>query len=331
MRFTCILMLAMLTGCPSRIPTPEEVRLRELPQVRNHRPDVPGNKAVLQLQAETIYLRHDADLTEPWSLVTTEGIAEDRVKLMAANGIRIGTMDGPTLAQFYQKLPPTGGARVQRMGVGREPVIFETTPAMTRAFEIEMLLGFDRDETVRLPAGRMQLILDVMIDDGQVTVGVMPHHHWVTGGITPRTPEDKAMDGRMFKELAVDVDLTGDRFLVMGWLAPAKKNDDKKDNKKDEVTVPVAVDRVAGGSVIGAVPAVPAANVTDTPAPPAAPTTPVTPADVASPPVEPVEPPISPFTNPATKPKLGDVLFTGERSDHPLQMISIIRIPPQDR
>lgn len=310
----CLLILSFLfvTGCDSQPRTPDEVRRTELPKVINRRPDFPSDKAVLHVQAQTLFLRQDADISEAWSLVTSDGLDAEQVKVWRGNALRIGTMDAVTVGQFYDKLPRrNGGAKLQTIGVGREPVIFETTPTLERAVEIEALLGSDRDETIRLPAGRMQLLIDVVVSAEKVTAGLTPHHHWVSPTLTPRSPEEKAMDGRMFKELAMEADMTGDRYLVISWLAPEKKREEKA----------MSVEETPG---------VPEATVAPTPLPTEPPGDGSVQSPTPPPPVIPPAPPsVSPFPDAVRKPKLGDVLLTGLRADRPLQMICIIRVPPQ--
>lgn len=310
-----IFALFIVTGCDSQPRTPEEVRRAELPKVINRRPDFPADKAVLHVQAQTLFLRQDADISEAWSLVSSDGLDAEQVKIWRGNALRIGTMDAVTVGQFYDKLPRrNGGAKLQTIGVGREPVIFETTPTLERAVEIEALLGSDRDETIRLPAGRMQLLIDVLVSAEKVTAGLTPHHHWVSPTLTPRSPEEKAMDGRVFKELAVEADVTGDRYLVISWLAPEKK--------KEEKTLPV--EETPGAT------AVPDATVTPSPMPTQPPGDGSAPSPTQSPAAVPPAPPVvSPFSDAVRKPKLGDVLLTGLRAERPLQMICIIRVPPQ--
>ncbi len=278
-----------LFGCESQPTWPEGERFGHLPRVTNIRPDFPADKAVLLVQTETTFVHANADLTEAWEMVTTEGLSEQQIQIMAANAIRVGTMDGAALSLFYSKLPRTGGTRVKTIGVGREPVIFETTPTIERAIEIEALLGIDRDETMKLPAGRLQLLLDVVIDGNKVKVGVTPHHHWVSPSVKPRTPEEKAMEGREFREISFDAELSGDRFLVLGWgrEEPGEPGEQKEQKEPENSSAPPAL-----------------------PAPPA-----------------PLAPPALPAS--PRKPRLGDLLFVGQRADRPLQLICIIRVPPQ--
>jgi len=318
---------------------PEDDALTGFPKVVNIRPDFPADKAVLHVQAETTFLKLDADLTEAWSLVSTDGIDPQQLHLLAKNGIRAGTMDAAAVSQFYTKLPRTGGTKTQTIGVGREPVIFETTPTTERSFEMQALLGLDRDELLRLPAGRTktqtigvgrepvifettpttersfemqallgldrdellrlpagrtQLLLDVVIDGTKVTMGVTPHHHWMEPSLRPKSPHEKAMEGRMFKEISFDVTMTGDRFLVLGLMREPKPLEQKQPQVQD-------------------------APVTQNAEQPPAPVPTPAPAQVPSP-AQPMRP---------AHLKFGELLFTGQRADKPLQLLCIIRVPPQ--
>jgi len=294
MRCIPFFILICLFGCEMQPMLPEDDALTGFPKVVNIRPDFPADKAVLHVQAETTFLKLDADLTEAWSLVSTDGIDPQQLHLLAKNGIRAGTMDAAAVSQFYTKLPRTGGTKTQTIGVGREPVIFETTPTTERSFEMQALLGLDRDELLRLPAGRTQLLLDVVIDGTKVTMGVTPHHHWMEPSLRPKSPHEKAMEGRMFKEISFDVTMTGDRFLVLGLMRDPTPLEQKQ-------------------------PQVQGAPVTQNAEQPPAPVPTPAPAQVPSP-AQPMRP---------AHLKFGELLFTGQRADKPLQLLCIIRVPPQ--
>ena len=302
MRWHLFFILLLPVGCNPQPTLPEDDRPRNLPKVVNIRPQFPADKAVLHVQAETTFLRTDADLTESWSLASAEGLDEQQIKLLAKNGIRIGTMDAAGVSQFYAKLPRTGGTKVLTIGVGREPVVFETTPTLESAVEIEAMLGIDRDETLRLPPGRTQLLLDVVIDGEKVIMGVTPHHHWVSPSIKPRTPQEKAMEGREFREISLDANLTGDRYLVLGWMKPPEPI---------KPPLPQEMPQVEAKPQESETPVEPTLPDTITPQTTEAPAAPI-----ASDPLP-------------GKPKLGDLLFLGQRADRPLQLICIIRVPPQ--
>lgn len=272
MRWCSLLILMLLLGCESQPILPEDEGFGHLPKVTNIRPDFPADKAVLMVQTESTFMHTNADLTEAWSMVTNEGLSEQQIHIMKANAIRVGTMDAAAVSLFYSKLPRTGGTRVKTIGVGREPVIFETTPTIERSIEVEAMLGIDRDETLKLPPGRMQFLLDVVIDGDKVMMSVTPHHHWVSPSIKPRTPEEKAMEGREFREISLDANLSGDRFLVLGWGKREERQEPKEPEELKEQKEPEAL--------------------------------------------------------PAST-RLGDLLFVGQRADRPLQLICIIRVPPQ--
>jgi hypothetical protein len=308
MRRPLFILLLLLTGCDAT-PEPQE-QFPDLPKVRTIQPrNVPNERASLHIQAETIYLRLDADAGESWSYVTTQGLDAERVRLWRLNGLRVGTMNSVEVSQFYAKLPRTGGSKVLTIGVGREPIVIETTPRLERAIDIAAMLGFDRDETVRLPAGKTQMLIDAAVTKDAVIASLKPHHHWVEHSISPRTPQEKAMDGRVFRELELDADLTGDRFLVIAW-----------EPREPVKAKPVAASR--------AVPD-PAASPPVAPPDPAVPSDPrlvppAAPQPAPAPPREPTPPPAPPQL-----PRLGDIMFTGTRSEQAFQLICIMRIPPQ--
>lgn len=271
-------------------------RPADLPRVRNVRPNVPNERSTVTILALHAHVRREVDLSEAWSLPSTEGLSSEQVERWRANGIRVGVLDPVAMTKFLKLMPQHGGAKETQINAGREPVAMETTPTISRPIDARIVLGVDRDETMRLPAGRTQLLTDVALGPRGAELVMAPHHHWVSDNVLPRTIEEKMFDGRVFRELELSASLPWDFFLVLGFSAPPP--------------APVA----------------PAEEEARTDPPAVAPP----PADPAAEPAEPVPPPVPPKRKKQaapTTPTLGSLLFTAERGGAPIQLVVFIRIP----
>lgn len=272
----------------------------DLPRVRNVRPDVPNERATLTILTLHAHVRREVDLGEAWALTSTEGLTGEQVERWRANGIRVGVLDPVAMAKFLKLMPQHGGARESQIRAGRDPVALETTPTFSRPIEARLALGIDRDETMRLPAGRTQLLTDVALGPRGAAMVMSPHHHWVSDHVLPRTVEEKMFDGRIFRELELSATLPWDYFLVLGYSAPspAPASPSEDEPKTDPRAAP----------------------------PPSPPVQPTAEPDKPEPPPAPAPPKRGNRPAPTT-PMLGSLLFTAERGGTPIQLVVFIRIP----
>jgi hypothetical protein len=221
-RLLCLAGFLGLLGCVSDYnPQQGFTRPDHLPRVRNVRPNVPNELAKVHIRMMQVHVRLDVDLTEAWSLASTEGIDAGQLARWKANGIRVGVLDPVAMSRFIEIMPRHGGVRETQIRAGSGPVALETTPTAGFPFDARVVLGVDRDETIRLPAGRTQLLADVELSPKGAAIAMSPHHHWVADSVLPRSLEEKLYDGRVFRELELEASLPWDHFLVLGLDKPA--------------------------------------------------------------------------------------------------------------
>ncbi len=309
-RTLLVIALATLACCGSTEPKPAPFVLEPGAKVRNVRPNLPNQKAERFFQISLVYVLASSDLTEAWSMLSTKGLAANQLEVWNGNGLRAATADAAVLSQFFTKLPGYGGTKHVNMGAGRDPVAIETTPPFDQSIVVRGLLGLDRDETFKLPSGRTQLLALLQPGKDGSSLELLPHHHWTTNSVIPRTPEEKALDGRVFRELPLNVELDSQQYLVIGYAAPPKPA------PGEEVVKVPAEDAGLPRAFVRPELEVPDVKIEEVDPPTERP------AGAQPFPAKPEKPV-------AGMPRLGDLLLTGERGGKRLQIICIIRIPPQ--
>ena len=350
-----------LPCCGSNEPAPQPFVLEPGAKVRNVRPNLPNQKAERFFQISLVYVLASSDLTDAWSLLSTTGLQANQLEVWRGNGLRAATTDAATLNQFFSKLTGYGGTKHVTLGAGRDPVAIETTPPLEQAVIVRGLLGLDRDETFKLPSGRTQFLTLLEPGKDKSLLEITPHHHWSAVSVTPRTPEEKALDGRVFRELPLNVDLDSRHCLVIGYVPPARPapGDDAAKGPAEDAGLPRTFVRPELGPAdekreevapptTGTPSTAPLTTLRSVEAAPATPASPgvaaeVKPAaadvkpeaaqtgntDVERPPGAAPLPPKLQKPEPSL-PRLGDLLLTGERGGKRLQVICVIRIPTQD-
>ncbi len=344
-RTLLVIALATLSCCGSTEPKPEPFVFEPGAKVRNVRPNLPNQKAERYFQISHVYVLASSDLTEAWSMLSTTGLQANQLEVWRGNGLRAATADAAVLSQFFTKLPGYGGTKHVRLAAGRDPAAIETTPPFEQAIIVRGLLGLDRDETLKLPAGRSQFLALLEPGKEKAALEILPHHHWESVSVTPRTPQEKALDGQVFRELLLNVELDSQQHLVIGYVPPPKPEpsgevvkgpaeevglprtfvrpelegpvDSVKDKDKDKAPPPTPTRSQAPLPVttIRTVQASPLLRGDDA-------------ADIERPAgAQPL--PAKPEKPAPGLPRLGDLLLTGERGGKRLQIICIIRIPTQ--
>ena len=315
-RFVTIFAVAALTallGCPADPPAvaPPE-RAYTGPRVRPIRPDI-GNTENVRLFVDRLYLPLDADLADAWQHVETEGFDADVLRAWRGNGLLAGTCNPVEMGRFLENLPPRLGRRIMNLSLTTEQRPIELAPPISQSIELRWV-DPDKTEprTMRLPPGRMQLLAQIERQADSAEMALAPHHHWVKPSLLPRTPQETAMEGYVFEELALSTTLSDDRYLLIGYIAPAKAPE-----------APQAAAPAPGGGVQGdTAPSDQAGEaVNDAHDSPQRPAPPGDESEAPRPPRDDVQPPRQ------SSPRLGTLLLTAEHLGKPVQIVVIMRIP----
>ena len=243
--------LAILTGCAAGPPTSgsdaaagetgrDDLRGIDLVDGVGQRasrlpsPD-PGAKTRLDRQTLTFGIQEPVNLL--WETVDTDFLPVLTRGVLAANGIRLGVLRAGDVANFRGLLPTRVRAREEKgvIGTGERP-LFGTAEMEPGAF-VDLTVPPYTRRTDRLRGGRMQLLLQATPAAGGTSLTLTPHHHRLRPSVVPRTAAEKALDGRIFRELSLRIELDPSELLVIGLHWPNAPRKDPPDPVDPLLTV----------------------------------------------------------------------------------------------
>jgi len=332
----CVLAAAAaaLAGCESPgggDPGPMPADMQAIQDARDGRPDTAdavapqpadgpvaapaGTRALAVI--ERIELPLDSETDAAWALVDeTESFPALTRGVWRSNGVRIGLLHVRQREAFSDALPGVMHRARSQLVTAAQLAPVRVAPPQPGVTVVDLTIPPRAPQLDRVRGGRIQLLgrlLDPATDGdpadtpAELILHLIPHHHKPKVTVRPRTPAEKALDGRVYHELGVRVHVPADRVVVLGlWRPPVEP---------EETTSPPAD------------PAAPPAD-TDPPAPDAASPEPGTGTGAATQPADGPDHLATPDdTPPPPRPiphHLGRALFTGQRHHRAMQIILII-------
>ncbi len=211
------LLLITLTACGAQDSTPSPAPAR--PRAAEASPDQPRSRYV---GVDLYILPLDSSLEPAWDALKTRGLDETAVALWRENGFDIALAEEPQVRAFMGALPEVSQHRAQVQTLSNEWSRLITSPPLDRPLPIVWTSPGGEVTNQRLVRGRLQLLIRVETnedDEGETReiLTVMPHHHLVRPSVRPRTPQELAIEGRRFEELALRIPSPpGPRWLIVG-------------------------------------------------------------------------------------------------------------------
>lgn len=162
-------------------------------------------------------IRADAEMTPVWALVDDTALPTETVDLWRANGLRVGLLDAPNTPSFRAALPRAHRQQVQMLIETPHPLSLSVTPPLSNRFHLTVTLAPEQHQQITLRRGRCQFLLRfARIANGACAIDLIPHHYVHRPTVRPRTPHERALDGRVFSELTLRVFLPDKKRLVIG-------------------------------------------------------------------------------------------------------------------
>ena len=162
-------------------------------------------------------IRADAKMKPVWALVDDTALPAEIVDLWRANGLRVGLLDAPNTPAFRAALPQAHRQQVQMLIETPHPLALSVTPPLGKRFHLTVTLATEQHQQITLRRGRCQFLLRfVRIANGACAIDLIPHHYVHRPTVRPRTPHERALDGRVFSELTLRVFLPDKKRLVIG-------------------------------------------------------------------------------------------------------------------
>ncbi|XAM00363.1 hypothetical protein OT109_03035 [Phycisphaeraceae bacterium D3-23] len=155
-----------------------------------------------------------------------------------ANGLRLGLLGEEDVEAFAQHMPEVLELFETQVYTSSHPVAVMRTPRLRDSVRIPVDLTLPpappHNETILGgDDGKLQLLARLEVEYGKTYVVLTPHHAQPNPGrLQPTDLLERELEGRMYDELAIRVELTDDRLLIVGlyWPWPIGEEFNDADN-----------------------------------------------------------------------------------------------------
>ena len=155
-------------------------------------------------------------LDEAWRLVDESDLDAAELAAWRDNGLRVGLLDRKKWRSFVRDLPQAVNARVERFVTDDRPTLLLASRSLDEAFEVALPDCQDSPSVDPVTRGRLQLLIRLMPGkSGRRVMQLTPHHHVPKTSILPRSARDKLLEGRLYTELSLRVELPPGMLLVI--------------------------------------------------------------------------------------------------------------------
>ena len=237
-----VTMTLALTGCASSDGGAQ--RVEDLPKLSEVRPRVqkkrqpPTSSLPTGPRVNALVEQLDVPLKQPlheaWSMVDESVLPRVSRGVWQANGLRIGTLDSDEVDRFLNVLPRTLATHRRRIIGTKHPTPLRRTDRLRRAYTLDMTVPPRPVKEASVRGGELRLLARMSVGRmNQVQLDLLPHHFKREFSVRPRHPEKAALDGRIFNELGVSLDLTRDKVLVLGLHRDWPNEEDIKEAQQE--------------------------------------------------------------------------------------------------
>ncbi len=219
------------------LPTLSQIRSRVVSP--HPRDNPPSEQPVVLAQVTAVYFSLQNRLARRvWASIDEAALASSETHAWRDNGIRVGVLKETRLGAFVETLPTSSIAPIRWVTIPASATPVPVSPVVNRPIRFFLANPDGQHETVRLTSGRLQLLARAVPDEE--TGGVLeltPHVYEPRTTLQPRTPQEKALDGRVLDWLTLHVPLRLDGLLVMGLYTPKTNTDDENGSDDDDDSI----------------------------------------------------------------------------------------------
>ena len=175
----------------------------------------------------------DQSADEAWAVIDEQTFPAMTRGVWHANGLRIGVLDEAGVEAFAAAMPQVLELFQTQVFTSQHPVPVLATPRLHDDLRIPVDLTIPpappQQEMIKGGgSGRLQILAQIEQDGGKTFLVLTPHHY-LPGNhhLLPRDILERELDGRLYHDLSVRVQLTDDRLLVVGlyWPWPLEEQD----------------------------------------------------------------------------------------------------------
>ena len=235
-------LIAPIYGCasfqtPEPLPTMSEIRSKPPDLVADLLNESVRPRPVIDIQVMDLPLKYP--LGDAWSVVDEQVLPKLARTAWNRNGLRVGLLHRAQVQAFYSELPDLQGVHDSNVVTGLHPVPVLRSPGLPDTVTVDLTIPPGAVYEKQIRRGRMQLLARIL-DQSVRTVRfeILPHHfkpNRMTSGrfirdqgrvrYQPRSALEKELDGSIFRELALQVDVSPGQVLVIGMYWPWGNSD----------------------------------------------------------------------------------------------------------
>ncbi|MEE9403274.1 MAG: hypothetical protein V3V20_00135 [Algisphaera sp.] len=239
-----IAALLITIGCQTTAPSPVG-KIRTLP----HDPTPPQvdsknnspHRAVrCVMRIATLPLNRP--LTNAWAHVDQKAVPSLSQSIWNANGLRVGVLNTANAEAFGKAMGPPTHIKDQTLVALNRPSVLLESQTLRATFFADLTRPAQAEHIETFRRGQARL-LTTMTPTGpaSATIRIIPQHHLPRATLLARGPLEKMLDGRIFDELTLPVNIGPGQALVVGYALapqfdtpPQEDKDDRKDDPKDD-------------------------------------------------------------------------------------------------
>lgn len=243
----CCVVVAGFAGCETANQRPAvepDISLRGIPIDRMPQPPsglddpaaLPRSQTVTS-EIRWLELPLELTLQEAWAEVDETVLPEVSRLVWNANGLRVGVLQRSNRGAFIDKIREVKSARRAMHQGGTFPSPIRASPKLNADFFIDLTRPGTEARMVTVNRGKFQLLAAFEPVGGGSRVALTPHHYKREVSLYPRNPLRKALDGRIYDELGVDLVVDTNSILVIGLHRPPNIPEEDEKTIEDEDSV----------------------------------------------------------------------------------------------
>lgn len=225
-----IAAIAWLTGCEADPGVPEG-RIRVVqPEPMVDDPAVPDSNAVLWV-SRRVAVRLGRPLDDVWALTDETVLPELSRAVWNANGLRVGLLSRDNARDFGLTLGETLEVRDTQILNYQQPEVLRRSAPLRAEFFADLTVPPMPVTQEYFTGGRLQLLMSSQpLGNGSTLLTLTPQHHVPKTSLLPRTAAEKVLDGRVFNELSIQIDVASTEALLIGLYLPAPPTPEESDD-----------------------------------------------------------------------------------------------------
>ncbi|MEL7087440.1 MAG: hypothetical protein AAGL98_03210, partial [Planctomycetota bacterium] len=212
----------LLYGCTAAEPPMPEGRIRVIDPGPLGGPTAGSASTPVRWFARRVVVRLNHPVEELWGLTDETILPEVSRAVWNGNGLRAGLLSAGQADEFSAALGRALEVRDSEIRSFDEPGLLRRSQPLRAEFFADLTvppLSVTKEYFTR---GRLQLLMSSRPrGDGSALLTLLPQHHVPRSNFIARTAAEKILDGRVYDELGVELNVGTNEALLIGFYQPA--------------------------------------------------------------------------------------------------------------